>query len=62
MAIYKNNFYLPPYEFKIDLYINFEKWLNIKFQAKYPILLLSRFQFLQWKIQTALTYILHFKL
>jgi hypothetical protein len=53
MVIYKIKLYLPPYEFKIGLYVNFRKWWNVKFQAKYHNLLLSRFQFLQWKIQTA---------
>jgi len=26
MVIYRINFYLPHYEFKIGLYVNFEKW------------------------------------
>jgi hypothetical protein len=26
--------YPPPYEFEIDLYLNFGKWWNAKFQTK----------------------------
>jgi hypothetical protein len=26
--------YTPPYEFEIDLYLNFGKWWNDKFQTK----------------------------
>ena len=32
--IYGINFHLLPYEFKIDVYVNFGKRWNIKFQAK----------------------------
>ena len=47
MVIYRIDFYLPPYEFKIGLYVNFEKlfplcfylffmymdpWFNLSFQ------------------------------
>ena len=27
------NFHLPHYEFEICLYVNFEKWWNVKFQV-----------------------------
>jgi hypothetical protein len=26
--------HLPPHEFEIDLYLNFGKWWNVKFQTK----------------------------
>ena len=28
---YRINFHLQPYKFEIGLYVNFEKWWNIKF-------------------------------
>ena len=35
MMIYRINLHLPPYKFKIDLYVNFIwKVMDIKFQAK----------------------------
>jgi hypothetical protein len=30
----KSIYHLSPYEFKIDLYVNFEKSWNLEFQAK----------------------------
>jgi hypothetical protein len=38
----------PPHEFEIDLYLNFAKWWNVKFQTKY-VTLLSEFQFSKMK-------------
>jgi hypothetical protein len=34
MIIYRINFHLSTYEFKIDLYVNFGEWWNVKFQTK----------------------------
>jgi hypothetical protein len=31
---YKIISHAPPYEFEIGLYLRFEKWWNVKFQAK----------------------------
>lgn len=31
---YRINFYLSRYEVEIGLYVNFEMWWNVKFQAK----------------------------
>jgi hypothetical protein len=33
-VIHKINFHPPPYELEMDIYLNFGKWWNIKFQTK----------------------------